>query len=107
MHLDGEEKFDPFSAFSAMWIAKIWEFGSALYGLKAAVIGWFDMSFWWARIARNIVVWGRSRPDFPRPPVLGDYQREQDRRSAIWVAGIIITLVLLGWLFMKWIELSR
>jgi hypothetical protein len=70
-------------------------------GLRAASIGWFDMSYLLVRIAKIVVSFGRSRPEFPRPPVLGDWQREQDRRSALWVLGIIISLALLGWLLLK------
>jgi hypothetical protein len=70
-------------------------------GLRAADISSFDMSYLLVKIAKIVLSFGRSRPEYPRPPVLGDWQREQDRRSALWVLGIIISLFLLGWLLLK------
>jgi len=72
-----------------------------LHGLKAASIGWFDMSYFWVRMVKNIGRYRQSRPEYPGQPVLGDWQRQQDRRNALWVLGIIISLFLLGWLLLK------
>jgi hypothetical protein len=68
---------------------------------KLLPFGWFDMSFFLVRMVKNIGRYRESRPEYPHPPVLGDWQRQQDRRNALWVLGIIISLFLLGWLLLK------
>jgi len=60
-----------------------------------------DMSFFLVRMVKNIGRYHESKPEYPRPPVLGDWQRQQDRRNALWVLGIIISLFLLGWWLLK------
>jgi hypothetical protein len=85
-------------------MTRISNFGNTLYGLKPAAVWLVYMSYFLVKMAKIILRIERSRPEYPHPPVLGDWQREQDRRSAIWVLGIIIALFLLGWLFIKWME---
>src|SRR5262249_34901995 len=55
-------------------------------------------------MGKNIGRYRESRPEYSHPPVLGDWERQQDRRNALWVLGIIISLFLVGWLFLNWMS---
>ena len=63
------------------------------------------MSYFIASMAKLIAQLWADDPGPRRFQVLGvDYERREARRSALWVGGMLIALVLAGALFVHWVR---
>jgi len=61
------------------------------------------MSDFLVRIAQIILRIGEGQSDRPATRIVGDYQRREARRSALWAFFILVSLFLFGWLTWRWI----